>query len=168
MPGNDGDRGLVVYLMRRDLRTVDNPVFRALVDNAGSYSHLLPLFVFPPDQVEIDGFNSWGAQSPYPKNDRWTCGAIRARFLAQSAGDVKLTLENIGSGLLMRVGSYEHVLRTVFRHYTGDRLPKVGALWMTADSSPEEIQHEAEIAATCREFGVEFKLFPDAKHLYEE
>jgi deoxyribodipyrimidine photo-lyase len=88
---------VVIYALRRDLRLSDNPVFCELshefLSGSPSFTHILPLYVFPADQVEISGFIPEDAESeatpksPYPEarsqvGGFWRCGPHRAKFLA--------------------------------------------------------------------------------------
>ncbi len=51
---------ILVYLIRRDLRFSDNPVLfeaqKIFASGSSPFTHLLPIYVFPANQVEISGF----------------------------------------------------------------------------------------------------------------
>jgi deoxyribodipyrimidine photo-lyase len=132
---------ILIYLLRRDLRLVDNPVFHELSNPAKlensiepgrrlphpEYTHLLPIYALSPDQIEVSGLLSPGdgdtsVPSPYPEARSrvgrfWRCGTHRAKFLAQSVWDLKSSLEKRGSGLEIRVGPIAEVLRKVVEWY---------------------------------------------------
>jgi deoxyribodipyrimidine photo-lyase len=117
---------ILVYLLRRDLRLEDNPVFHEVSvlyarqqqqqqaqQQAQQqqqqpppplhFTHLLPLYILPVQQVEVSGFlASPAARSPYPEARSrvagfWRCGPHRARFLAESVWALKTRLEGINS-----------------------------------------------------------------------
>src|SRR4051812_20077249 len=75
------DSKLLIYLMRRDLRVSDNPILHSLAtEKDHGFTHLLPLYVFPAQQVEVSGFiHAEGKKSPYPEarsqvGGFWRCG----------------------------------------------------------------------------------------------
>src|SRR6187402_605128 len=110
---------VLVYLLRRDLRVSDNPILHhlATASNHG-FTHLLPIYVWPAHQVEVSGFLQDGVASPYPEarsqtGHYWRCGPHRAKFTAQSAWNLKESLEALGSGLLLRVGMFAEVVDQV-------------------------------------------------------
>ncbi|KAI9163464.1 putative cryptochrome DASH [Paramyrothecium foliicola] len=164
---------ILIYLLRRDLRLADNPILHHLATTPDhGFSHLLPIFVFPHHQVEISGFLKDGAKSPYPPavsqvGKFWRCGPHRAKFLAHSVWDLKTNLEEVGSGLVLRVGSTSDVLKNVFQHLK-DKREEIGAVWMTEEKSSEEIDEQTALAAVCAEHKVEFKLWQDEKYFIDD
>lgn len=105
---------VLIYLLRRDLRLADNPVFyeisKCFKESPQFYTHLLPIYIFAAQQIEISGFLSSDAErSPFPEarskvGGFWRCGHLRSQFLAESVHDLKRSLHDIGSGLEIRVG----------------------------------------------------------------
>lgn len=163
---------VVIYLLRRDLRVEDNPVLHHLVTNCTPFTRLLPVYVLEPHQIEVSNFVKPGQRSPYPEARSrlgrfWRCGPHRARFTAQSVWDVKLSLTALGSGLVVRIGSYRSVVRTLVQglRQTGN---EVGAIWMTDDVGWEEHNDQQDVASACEEFGVHFRLWNDAKYFVDE
>lgn len=163
----------LVYILRRDLRTSDNPIFHYLASSPGhGFTHLLPLYVFPSHQVEVSGFVEEGQQSPYPEarsvvGKYWRCGPHRAKFLAQSVWDLKQNLQDLNSGLVVRVGKTADVLKHFIANLDGDK-HKVGAVLMHEEPSPEEITEQDEIAGVCSENDVDFRLWTDEKYFIDE
>lgn len=161
--------------MRRDLRFQDNPVFHE-VTNLKDFTHLLPVYVFPAQQIEVSGFipKNIGKKSPYPEarsaiGGFWRCGKHRVKFLAESIWDLKQTLEDVGSGLEIRVGMIGEVVKTLLEGFTnGSEKFKVGAVWMTRDETVEERIEERDVRSVCRDAGVEFRLFKDEKYFIDE
>lgn len=164
---------ILVYLLRRDLRVTDNPILHHLATNPDhGFSYLLPIFVFPHNQIEISGFLKDGYKSPYPPalsqvGKFWRCGPHRAKFLAHSVWDVRSSLEELGSGLVLRVGSTSDVLKSLLKHLE-DKKAQVGAVWMTEEKSSEEIDEQNALAAVCADHQVDFKLWQDEKYFIDE
>ncbi len=59
---------ILIYLLRRDLRIADNPILHEISklhsQSHAPFTHLLPLYVFPAQQVEVSGFLSSEPQGP--------------------------------------------------------------------------------------------------------
>lgn len=186
---------ILVYLVRRDLRLTDNPVFHKIAqlfesETPPPFTHLLPIYVFPAHQIEVSGFISTADEeaatpkSPYPEARSqvagfWRCGPHRAKFLAESVWDLKNTLEQLDSRLLIRVGSLTDVLRDVFRHVeelnksSGEDSPpsvshEITGVWMTQDDGYEEMQEEAAVKKEVESSGREFKSVLDEKFYVHE
>lgn len=164
---------MLVYLLRRDLRASDNPILHhlATVKDHG-FTHLLPVFVFPANQIEVSGFLETGLESPYPParsqvGKFWRCGPHRAKFLAQAVWDLKQTLEDLESGLIIRVGSAADALQHLVSGLSDQRL-SVGGVWMAEEPSHEEQQEQASIAAICSANDIDFKLWQDEKYFVDE
>ena len=172
---------ILIYLMRRDLRLEDNPVFHEIVQRKDSpYTHLLPLYVFPAQQVEVSGFipKESGKKCPYPEarsavGGFWRCGSHRARFMAESVWDLKTTLTEAGSGLEVRVGMLAEVVTTMLEGFAAaanenDKEIRLGGVWMTNEEGVEEKKEEEDVKKICENAGVEFTLFTDEKYFIDE
>lgn len=164
---------LLVYLLRRDLRVSDNPILHHLATSPDhGYTHLLPLYLFPCQQIEVSGFLKQGQKSPCPEarsrvGGYWRCGPHRAKFIAQSVWDLKDSLQHIDSGLVVRVGDAKDVLGHLMRGFE-DNSHKVSAVWMTEELSWEEVAEQNAVASLCSDNGVDFKLWPDEKYFVDE
>lgn len=160
---------LLVYLLRRDLRTSDNPILSHLgTSKDHGFTHLLPIYVFSPKQVEVSGFVADGEESPHPPavsavGKFWRCGPHRAKFLAQSVWDMKKTLETLGSNLVIRAGSVADVLEPILSQMKG-----AGAVWMTEEKSHEEQEEQEAVSSACSTHGIDFKLWLDEKYFVDE
>lgn len=165
---------ILVYLMRRDLRTSDNPILYRLSATEHGFTHLLPVYILPPDQIEVSGLVKDGKMSPYPParydlSQRWKCGHLRAKFIAESLWDLKGNLESLGSGLCIRVGTFDGVLNGIIQHYAANREgPQVTAVWMAEDYSPGQQREEDTISAICETHGIEFDRLYDVKYFMHE
>lgn len=164
---------LLVYLLRRDLRVSDNPIFHHLATTTDhGFTHLLPVYVFPANQVEVSGFLKDGESSPYPPAKSqvgkfWRCGPHRARFTAEAVWNLKANLDELGSGLILRVGNAKVVLGHLIEELK-EHVPCVSAVWMTEEPSWEEVQEQESISALCSEKEIEFKLWKDEKYFVDE
>ncbi|KAK5998881.1 Putative cryptochrome DASH [Cladobotryum mycophilum] len=167
-----GDK-LLIYVLRRDLRVADNPIFHHLATTTNhGFTHLLPVYVFPSHQVETSGFLKDGETSPYPPalssvGKFWRCGPHRAKFTAECVWDMKVNLEALNSGLIMRVGSATDVVKHIIQHFQ-DKGPPVGAVWMTEEPSHEEIQEQDAVSKLCADSKVDFKLWLDEKYFIDD
>ncbi|KAI9674613.1 MAG: hypothetical protein M1829_003695 [Trizodia sp. TS-e1964] len=170
---------ILIYLLRRDLRLADNPIFHALSVHAQqssqSYTHLLPIYIFPATQIEISGFLIPGAQSPYPVARSavagfWRCGPFRAKFVAEAVWELKEALMGLGSGLDVKVGSVGDVLRGVIEgvHSEKGKGSKVVGVWMTGEEGVEEKREERDILMVAREQGIKVKVWTDEKYLIDD
>ncbi|KAL7822721.1 cryptochrome [Trichoderma gracile] len=170
-PAVSGGGRIVVYLLRRDLRTADNPVLHYLstTDGKHGYTHLLPVYVMPPDKIELSGLVKDEEASPYPQalaevSRHWKCGIHRVRFIAESVWDLKTKLEALGSGLIIRAGTFPDVLESIVQHYAGQiDGPQVAAVWITSGLLLEEVNEQQAIASFCDEVGIRFVPFRDHK-----
>lgn len=184
---------ILIYLLRRDLRLSDNPVFFEAAKEYSAetkFTHFLPIYVFAAQQIEISGFLKISdppkqPDSPYPEARSqvagyWRCGPHRAKFLAESVWDLKESLEHAESGLVIRAGLIADVIRYAFdylekpkdeAHSTAS--PQVGraeivGVWMTGDVTAEERLEELEVQQIVEGHGKEFRLFTDEKFFVDE
>lgn len=164
---------LLVYLLRRDLRAADNPLLHQLATSSDhGFTHVLPVYVFPPHQIEVSGFLADGKKSPYPParskvGNFWRCGPRRAKFVAESVWDVRNTLEELNNGLVVRIGSYSDVLKHIVESLK-EKQQDVSTVWMTEDVSDEEIQDQKSVSSLCAEYGINFELWRDEKYFIDE
>jgi len=182
---------ILIYLLRRDLRLSDNPVldevarrFAGPSDGSShhqpAFTHLLPVYVFQAQQVEVSGFLKASDSAKYPKSPYpearsqvagfWRCGPHRAKFLAESVWDLKDSLERIGSGLEIRAGLLEDVVKDAFAFFEAEdrRFAEVYGVWMTGEVAFEELQEERNVQRLVEEHGKEFRLFTDEKFFVDE
>lgn len=162
---------VLIYLLRRDLRIADNPILH-LLEKDSVYTHLLPVYVFAAQQIEVSGFIKDSSKSPYPEARSasgafWRCGPHRAKFLAESVWDLKKSLIGVGSDLEIRVGMMDDVAKTLLDGFEKEGV-KVGGIWMTGEEGPEENAEERKVRNMCNEKAVGFKLHKDEKYFVDE
>ena len=170
---------VLVYLLRRDLRVADNPIFHEIgkisQQSQKPFTHVLPLYVFPAQQIEVSGFLSGSdAKSPYPEarsqtGNFWRCGPHRVKFLSESVWDLKKELEKLGSDLVIRVGMLGDVLQDLLKQFqnAGEKA-SVTSVWMTEEEGVEEKREENDVRRIAKEAGVDFKLWIDEKYYIDE
>ena len=170
---------VLVYLLRRDLRLADNPIFHEIQKLAQSsqcpFTHLLPIYIFPAQQVEISGFLSDpSSKSPYPAarsetGSFWRCGPFRARFLAESVWDLKKDLDTVKSDLIFRVGMPGQVVKDLLQAFKKQEdAGSITAIWMTAEEGVEEKREERDVKRVSNDAGIDFRLFRDEKYFIDE
>ncbi|KAI9056261.1 hypothetical protein LZ554_001188 [Drepanopeziza brunnea f. sp. 'monogermtubi'] len=170
------DSKVLIYLMRRDLRISDNPILHSLATTTKKhgFTHLLPLYVFSAQQLEVKGFIADSdIKSPYPEarspvGGFWRTGPHRVTFLAECIWDVKEGLEKLGSGLCIRVGTVGGVVDDLLSEVESKGEVKVGGVWMVGEEGVEEAHEESQVKKACREAGVQFKLWTDEKYLIDD
>ncbi|KAI9892420.1 MAG: hypothetical protein M1814_001377 [Vezdaea aestivalis] len=169
---------ILIYLLRRDLRLADNPVFhdisRLASQSQAPFTHLLPLFIFPAQQIEVSGLLSDpSSKSPFPEARSavagfWRCGPHRAKFLAESVWDAKEALEKKKSGLVLRAGMVGPVLKELIEALESKDVGTVEALWMTSEDTTEEKREEREVRKVIEDHGKTFKLWQDEKYFIDD
>ncbi len=170
---------VLIYLLRRDLRLSDNPIFHEIhqlsQQSTKLFTHVLPLYVFSAQQMEVSGFLSErGAPSPFPEarsevGGFWRCGVHRSKFLAESVWDLKSELERVGGGLVIRVGLVGQVVEDVLEHFKREKgSDYVSAVWMTGEEGVEEKREERDVRVAAEKAGVDFKLWLDEKYFIDE
>jgi deoxyribodipyrimidine photo-lyase len=169
---------ILIYLLRRDLRLADNPIFHELARNAARHhiTHLLPIYVFSPNQIETSGFlkaEASSSSSPFPParspiGQFWRTGPYRARFLAESLWDLKCDLERVQSTLVLRVGPPVDAIQRAIDEIEKEGDGEVVGVWMTAEEGSEEKKEERDVAKLLSRCQKLFKLWTDEKYFVDE
>ena len=169
---------VLIYLLRRDLRLADNPIFNEIArlnsQSQKPFTHLLPVYVFPAEQIEVSGFlSSKTERSPYKEarsavGGFWRCGRLRSKFIAESVWDLKKDLESIGSGLSIRVGTLHDVVKSILDGYRNRNDVEVHGLWMTSEEGWEEMYQEKYVKELLEQEQKEFQLWKDEKYFVDE
>lgn len=185
---------ILIYLLRRDLRLTDNIVFheiaKAYNSSSPHFTHLLPIYVFPAEQVETSGFlrKAGGEQSvssPFPPartplGGFWRCGPHRAKFLTEAVWDLRGSLKDLGSSVIIRAGLLQDVVKDAIEWLEGSSQEdgqasnggsnkgEIVGVWMTKDEPVEERREQREVKEVLEERGKEFRLFDDQKYFVDE
>ncbi|KAI3320777.1 cryptochrome [Xylariaceae sp. AK1471] len=169
MPESD----VLIYIVRHDLRIADNPILHHLASSPDhGFTHLLPVHIITPHQVEVSGFLKEGKESPFPEARSevgrfWRCGPHRARFVAQSIWNLKENLTKLGNDLTIRIGRYDEVLKDLVERLKRHQ-KNVSAVWMIAEEGYEEEQDEMSAAEACSTLGVDFQKWVDEKYFIDD
>lgn len=164
---------ILIYLLRHDLRLSDNPVFHRLASQSDhGFTHLLPVYIFPAQQIQVSGFIKDGSPCPYPEargavSKVWRTGPHRAKFIAQSVWDLKESLETVESGLLLRAGLISDVVEALIDGLQQNH-GQVGAVWMTGEEGAEERRDQKAVSAICKKLGADFLLWDDEKYYVDD
>ncbi|KAI5778691.1 DNA photolyase, FAD-binding/Cryptochrome [Geopyxis carbonaria] len=171
-PPHAGPRVLIL-LFRRDLRLIDNPVLHLLKapSNKHTHTHILPLYIFNPTQIEVSGLLSPGSQSqsPFPecRSDNagfWRCGPHRAKWVAECVWDLKTSLRKLRGDLdlVLRVGRPDEVVCGIVEMIK-EKGGEVVGLWMAGAVGCEEKEEEESIRKVVPKG---FREVEDASYLF--
>ncbi|KAI0201773.1 cryptochrome [Astrocystis sublimbata] len=164
---------VLVYLVRHDLRVADNPILDRLASSTDhGFTHLLPVYVLPPYQIEVSGFLKDGEKSPFPEakgelSGFWRCGPHRARFIAQAIWNFKDNLKALENDLIIRIGQPQEVLNNIVEGLKQHQ-KNVGAVWMIAEEGYEEQREEKNMAEACSNLGIDLQLWVDEKYFIDD
>lgn len=164
---------VLIYIVRHDLRVSDNPILHHLASTSDhGFTHILPLHVLLPHQIEVSGFLKQGSQSPFPEargevGHYWRCGPHRAKFIAQSIWNLKDNLEKLGSDLTIRIGTYGDILKTLVDGLRENGI-SVGGVWAIGEEGFEEKRDERIISKTCSSLDVNFRIWVDEKYFVDD
>jgi deoxyribodipyrimidine photo-lyase len=199
---------IILYVLRRDVRLSDNPIFHCAAqqlrrskttkpasqdgrrtrddsltsEHGGApFTHFLPVYIFPPKQIEVSGFlASSSDECPYPEARSqvakvWRTGPHRAKWIGQGVWDLKQQLEalNCGTGLEMRVGMVDEVVGDILDAYSqldgNDTCkPKITGIWMTDDDGTEEKDDVKAVEKIAAKNDIPFKVWADEKFYIDE
>lgn len=166
---------ILLLLLRRDLRLADNSLFHALAKMKNNHTHVLPVYIFNPQQIEVSGFLLPGAKSPFDEarsrvGGFWRCGPHRAKFVAECIWDLKESLKKLGSDLVIRVGWGGEVVGEILEEIDGKEgvAGEMVGVWMTRDHGSEEMDEERDVKGFVERAGkreIEFRVFEDESYL---
>ncbi|GAM89678.1 hypothetical protein ANO11243_077170 [Dothideomycetidae sp. 11243] len=174
-----GTERVLIYVLRRDLRLADNPIFTEVSklsqQSQRPFTHFLPVYIFPANQIEVSGFlASPDKRSPYPEarsqvGGFWRCSTHRAQFVAESVWELKEGLGKVQSGLILRVGTVKDAVQSLLQAFADRKgSAEVSAIWMTAEEGVEEKREERDVKKLCGEFKLDFKLWTDEKYFVDD
>ncbi|KAI1779390.1 cryptochrome [Hypoxylon cercidicola] len=164
---------VLIYIVRHDLRVSDNPILHHLASTSDhGFTHILPIHVLLPHQIEVSGFLREGAQSPFAEarsevGRYWRCGPHRAKFIAQSIWSLKGSLEKLGSDLTIRIGMYDDILKTLIGGLRENEI-NVGGVWAIGEEGFEEKRDEKVISKTCSSLDVNLQIWVDEKYFVDD
>jgi deoxyribodipyrimidine photo-lyase len=128
----------ILIWYRNDLRLLDHePIYSALVDKA----QIIPFYCFDDRQF---GTTSLG----FPKT-----GKYRAQFLLESVGDLRNSLQKLGSNLLIRRGLAEKVIPELAQELNVD------AVYFQKEVTSEETAIEKKLNQSLEKLGIKMRSF---------
>ncbi len=130
---------ITVYWFRNDLRLHDNEGITAALANARV---VLPVFVFDPRWFDR-----------HPRLGFRKTSVFRAKFLLDSVADLRQSLRNRGSDLLIRVGNPADVVAELVRQTHAE------AVYTSQEVTSEETRDEANLRALLDPMGVALTCF---------
>lgn len=130
--------GTVIVLFRADLRLDDHPALSHAVEDAAC---VVPVYCFDPRHF---GRTEYGFEKT---------GRYRAKFLLESVADLRESLQEMGSDILVRLGKPEEVVPELCR--------KLGAkkVFVHREVTYDEQQVEAALAKNLKKQGMEMTRF---------
>ncbi|MDX2244513.1 MAG: DASH family cryptochrome [Leptolyngbyaceae cyanobacterium bins.302] len=132
-------RPTILIWYRNDLRLHDHePLHQAIHTQA---VHIVPVYCFDPRQF---GQTTFG----FPKT-----GAFRAQFLLESVADLRRSLQQVGSDLLVRSGHPEQIIPQLAQQLG------VTAVYYHEEVTSEEIRVEDALERALKSMGVELQAF---------
>lgn len=178
-----GQRSVLICLLRFDLRIHDNPLFHyahiphpppqhfspkahfqdRLVDEHDLHStadYLLPVYVFDEREIELSGLPGYERQGPEARTQHfgfWKTGGFRARFISETVYDLRSRLREAGSDLLVRFGRPEDVIRNLVKGFK-DQGDTVEAVWMQKEMTHQEVRVESTIETSLKQYNVPLRM----------
>ncbi|GJN92090.1 hypothetical protein Rhopal_005119-T1 [Rhodotorula paludigena] len=155
-------RNIILTLHRNDLRLTDNALFHCAHEREqDDVTHVLPLFVFDERFIELSGLPGYEREGPEARTRLckfWRTGAFRARFLTEGVFDMRNSLRQRGSELLIRYGLMEKVTADIVKamRANGD---KVKAVYLQEEFYSEEKAIERKLRKALKEVGVPLVIY---------
>ncbi|POY75360.1 hypothetical protein BMF94_1590 [Rhodotorula taiwanensis] len=155
-------RKIVLTLHRNDLRLSDNELLHAAHDqHHKDVTHVLPLYVYDERFIELSGLPGYERQGPEARTRLckfWRTGAFRARFLTEGVFDMRNSLKQRGSDMLLRFGKMEDVTTDIVRAIkdNGDEIEEV---FFQKEYYTEELTIERNLRAALKKVGVKLVMF---------
>ncbi|KAF1963030.1 cryptochrome [Byssothecium circinans] len=197
---------VLIYILQHDVRLSDNPIFYAAspqsapketnteqydtqlredsfvsTQHAPYFTHFLPVYVYPANQIEVSGFIADPSKrSPYPEARSrvarlWRTGVHRAKFITEGVWDLKQRLENLGcgSGLVIRVGTIEDVVEGILDWFendggSGGSRADIAGVWMTSEEGTEERNSRNRVKRMAEQRDIHFKVWDDVKYYIDD
>ncbi|MGK7909040.1 MAG: DASH family cryptochrome [Synechococcus sp.] len=128
----------ILVWFRNDLRLQDHEaLYRAVKQQA----QIVPIYCFDPRHFTKTSFG-------FPKT-----GAFRAQFLRESVADLRHSLEQLGSNLIVRTGLPEEVLPAIAQQL------EVTAVYFHREVTSEEVAVETALEAKLSALGIRLQEF---------
>lgn len=148
-------RTLLLY-HKHDLRLHDHPILEQL-KNKEKYSHFVPVYIFPPHQMELSGLLKQSVTKNSEKSGdvkgmfgTWRTGNFRVQNLCESIWDLRRGYEKLGVELLIKAGRSEKVLPALVQSLKEGSSNEI-ELWFQDEYTSEEIDEFKAIRAALKD-----------------
>lgn len=132
-------KNTIIHWFRNDLRLHDNS---ALYQACQDAQLVLPVYILDPRSIET-----------LPAINVPRAGGHRVRFLLESLADLRRSLRNKGSDLLIRVGNPAEVLAELVSQH------QASAVYAGQEATTEEMQVDAQVQQALESGKAQLKLF---------
>ncbi|GAA6002635.1 hypothetical protein JCM10207_007604 [Rhodosporidiobolus poonsookiae] len=155
-------RTVILTVHRNDLRLHDNALLHTPHDQHHQHvTHVLPIYCFDERYVELSGMPGYEREGPEARTRLcgfWRTSAFRARFMTEGVYDMRDSLRQRGSDLLIRFGKIEKVVGQIVEALiqNGDEIKEV---FMQKEFYSEELAVERHTRRVLSKFGVELRTF---------
>ncbi len=129
----------IVYWFRNDLRLHDNAGLQAALEDADK---ILPVYVFNPAQFRN-----------LPPLDIRKTGVFRANFEIEAVADLRQSLRQRGSDLIVRVGNPAEILAQLADDHEAE------AVYASKEVTSEEVEDEATLSKRLKPLNIDLELF---------
>ncbi|GAA6038629.1 hypothetical protein JCM8097_009455 [Rhodosporidiobolus ruineniae] len=164
-------RKVIVTIHRNDLRISDNALYSYAHDqDHDDVTHVLPVFVFDERYLELSGLPGYQRQGLEARTRLckfWRTSAFRAKFLTEGVYDLRRSLRQRGSDLLIRFGKMEDIAADIAKALVaqGDEIREV---LLQEEFYSEEKGIERRMRRKLEEFGVKLTVFDQVPLLHPD
>ncbi len=128
----------IILWYRNDLRVHDHePLYRAIETHAP----IVPIYCFDPRQFSKTAYG-------FPKT-----GPFRAQFLLESVANLRQSLQNLGSNLIIKIGKPESILPQIAQQVNA------WAIYFHQEVTAEEIAVETALSQAVKSLNIDIKSF---------
>ncbi len=136
-------KNIIILWFRNDLRLRDNEALYQATQNA---DYILPIYCLDPRQFK-------STNAPFSELNMPKTGALRAKFLLESLQDLRFSLRDLGSDLIIRTGKPEEIIFALAKYH------QVKAVYFHEEATAEEIEVEERLEQNLAHIGVDFEPF---------
>jgi deoxyribodipyrimidine photo-lyase len=131
-------RAKILIWYRNDLRVTDNQLLASAIERE---AEIFPFYCFDPRQFATTSFG-------FPKT-----GKFRAQFLLETIADLRLSLQKLGSNLIVRQGLPEKIIPDFVRAY------QIDLVYFHQEVTSEELSVENTLKTNLSRIGVRSESF---------
>lgn len=140
----------LLYYHKHDLRLHDNPILHQL-NKKDVYSHFLPIYIFPPHQIELTPLLKQSVSKNPEKSGEvraqfgaWRTGNMRVKYLCEAIWDLKEGYKKLGTDLILAAGRAEVLLPELVKSIKSGGSEEV-EVWIQDEYTTEEIEEFQKI-----------------------